>query len=239
MATEVDDVDQVRAWFGFESIALLDHSWGALLAMENAIRHPERVSHPILMNSAPASRTDVLALRDELARRRSPAQAERMNELRSDPRFQAGDIDTEAEYYRIHYGTTLRNPDHLEAVLRRLRSAFTEDGIRRIADAIPGSRLLVLPHCGHFAYLERPDQTRTSVTACLTTPWPAATALAGRSIRKTSITTAQKHGRRRRICSTERSIRRVSNPMLGTTHSCARHRERDLVDPPVRFEMLR
>ena len=34
-------------------------------------------------------------------------------------------------------------------------------------------------------------------------------------------------------------IWRVSNPALGTTDSCARRRERDLVDPPARFEMLR
>ena len=218
MATEVDDLDQVREWFGFESIALLGHSWGGLLAMEYAIRHPERVSHLILMNSAPASRIDAIALREELARRRSPAQTERMNDLRSDPRFQAGDIDTEAEYYRIHFGTTLRNPDHLEAVVRRLRTAFTEIGIvaaraiedklyeetwsrnqydlipalhrldmatliihgdadfvpidviRRIADAIPGSLLLVLSDCGHFAYLEQPEQARRSITAFLATP---------------------------------------------------------------------
>jgi proline iminopeptidase len=217
IATEADDLDRVRRWFGFESIAVLGHSWGALLAMEYAIRNPERVSHLILMNTAPASRTDAVAFRDELARRRSPAQTKRINELRSDPRFQAGDIDTEAEYYRIHFSTTLRNPDHLEAVLRRLRSAFTENGIvaaraiedklyaetwtsnhydlipalhrldiptliihgdtdfvptdvaRGIADAIPGSRLVVLPDCGHFAYLEQPDQTSTTITTFLTT----------------------------------------------------------------------
>ena len=28
-------------------------------------------------------------------------------------------------------------------------------------------------------------------------------------------------------------------PALGTTDSCARRRERDLIDPPARFEMLR
>ena len=129
MATEVDDLDRVRESLGLESIAVLGHSWGGLLAMEYAIRHPERVSHLILMNTAPASHTDAGALRAELAHRKSPAQAKRMDELRSDPRFQAGDIDSEAEYYRIHFGTTLRSPDHLDAVIRRLRSAFNEDGI--------------------------------------------------------------------------------------------------------------
>ncbi len=216
MATEVDDLDQVREWFGFDSIALLGHSWGGLLALEYAIRHPERVSHLILMNCAPASRADAIALRDESARRRSPAQTERMTELRSDPDFQAGDIDSEAEYYRIHFGATLSNPDYLDAIIGRLRSAFSEDGIvaaraiedklyeetwsrdeydlipalhrldiatlvvhgdgdfvpieviRRIADALHGSRLVVLPDCGHFAYLEQPDRVCTIITGFLT-----------------------------------------------------------------------
>jgi proline iminopeptidase len=212
MATEVDDLDRVRGSFGFESIAVLGHSWGGLLAMEYAVRHPERVSHLVLMNTAPASHIDAIALRAELARRKSPAQRARMDELRSDPRFQAGDIDAEAEYYRIHFGTTLRNPDHLDAVISRLRAAFTEDGIvaaraiedrlyedtwsrpdydlipalrqldvptliiwgddefvpkdviDHIADAIYGSRLVVVPNCGHFAYLEQPDQTRRVIS---------------------------------------------------------------------------
>ena len=55
MATETDDLDRVREWFGFESTALLGHSWGGLLAMEYAIR-PRSVSHLVLMNCAPASR---------------------------------------------------------------------------------------------------------------------------------------------------------------------------------------
>ncbi len=216
MATEVDDLDRVRASFGFESIVLLGHSWGALLAMEYAIRHPGRVSHLILMNPAPASRVDAFAFRNDLAGRRTPAQTARMDELRSDPRFQAGDVETEAGYYRIHYATTLRNSDHLETVVRRLRSAFSDAGIvaaraieeklyedtwlrdqydlipalhrldiptliiageadfvpialvRHIAEAIPGSRLVVLPDCGHFAYLEQPDETFASVSAFLT-----------------------------------------------------------------------
>jgi proline iminopeptidase len=129
MVTEVEDLDRVRESLGLESIAMLGHSWGGLLAMEYAIRHPERVSHLILMSPAPASRADAAALRAELARRKSPAQTKRMTELRSDPRFRSGDIDSEAEYYRIHFGTTLRNPDWLDAVVRRLRSAFTEEGI--------------------------------------------------------------------------------------------------------------
>ena len=44
LGSEIDDLDRVRSHFGLESIAVLGHSWGGVLAMEYAVRHPERVS---------------------------------------------------------------------------------------------------------------------------------------------------------------------------------------------------
>jgi len=43
LASEVDDLDKVRQHFQLESTTLLGHSWGAVLAMEYAQRHPARV----------------------------------------------------------------------------------------------------------------------------------------------------------------------------------------------------
>jgi len=43
IASEVDDLERVRRHFGLDSMALLGHSWGSLLALEYATRHPERV----------------------------------------------------------------------------------------------------------------------------------------------------------------------------------------------------
>ena len=138
LAGEMEDLDRVRAWTGAESVALIGHSWGGLLAMEYAIRHPDRVSHLILLNTAPATHQDMVALRRELQARRTPGQSARMAELRSDPVFQAGDIAAEAEYYRIHFGTTVP-PDLLDAVVRRLRTGATPEGVvaaRAIEDAL-------------------------------------------------------------------------------------------------------
>jgi proline iminopeptidase len=127
--SEVEDLDRLRAWTGSTTVALLGHSWGGLLAMEYAIRHPERVSHLILMNTAPASHRDMLALRREWTSRRGPEQSERMTELASDPAYLAGDIDADAAYYRIHFGSTIRRRDQLDEVVRRLRLGFTPEGI--------------------------------------------------------------------------------------------------------------
>jgi proline iminopeptidase len=63
LTSDLDDLDTVRQHFSLESAALLGHSWGAVLALEYALRHPTRVAQLILMNPAPASARDVALLR--------------------------------------------------------------------------------------------------------------------------------------------------------------------------------
>lgn len=53
LASELEDLDRVRRHTGSESVILLGHSWGAVLALEYALRNPSRVSALILMNPAP------------------------------------------------------------------------------------------------------------------------------------------------------------------------------------------
>lgn len=220
LAGEIDDLDAIRASLGFEKVAVLGHSWGALLAMEYATRRLHRVSHLILMNTAPVSHAGVVAFREDLRRRRAPEQSERMSALRSDLRYQAGDVATDLEYYRIHFDSAVQRPDQLDRVIGRLRSASTSESIvsaraiedrlyaqtwdtedydltarlrrlriptlfihgdgdfvpidvaREAADAIRGSRFVVLSDCGHFAYLEQPDRVRAAVTELMATTRP-------------------------------------------------------------------
>ena len=58
MQSEVDDLDGVRRRLGLDTVALLGHSWGALVAMEYALAFPAQVSQLIVMNPAPASPDD-------------------------------------------------------------------------------------------------------------------------------------------------------------------------------------
>ncbi len=129
IASEVADLDRVRDHFGLERFAVLGHSWGGLLATEYGLQHPERLLHLILVNTAPLSRSGVVALREELARTRSPEVVERMAALRSSPAYEAGDIDTDLAYYRLHFSSALRQPDLLERFLPRLRAAFTRERV--------------------------------------------------------------------------------------------------------------
>ena len=51
----VEDLDRLRSFLELEAVAVLGHSWGGRVAMYYAIQHPDRVSHMVLMNTAPAS----------------------------------------------------------------------------------------------------------------------------------------------------------------------------------------
>ena len=127
--SEMDDLDRVRRHFGLESMAVLGHSWGGVLAMEYASRHPQRLSHLILMNTAPASREDVQVLRRHLRRIRPAGDVEAMRSLAATAEFRAGDLDVESEYYRIHYRPALHAPELLDRLMPRLRTNFTPERV--------------------------------------------------------------------------------------------------------------
>jgi proline iminopeptidase len=128
MQTEVEDLENVRKFCGLESVALLGHSWGALLALEYAIRYANRVSHLIILNTAPVSHEDYLLLRKS-RREKTPADIEELKIRSKDVKYQEGDPDTVADYYRVHFRSTIRQPNHLEQVIRSLRASFTKEGI--------------------------------------------------------------------------------------------------------------
>lgn len=126
--SEVDDLDRLRQHFELDTVALLGHSWGCVLAMEFATRHPDRVTHLILLNTAPASHADLLRFREQRERDEKSSLAT-MEALSRTPGYAKGDIETEAEYYRAHFGATVRRSDQLESLVRRLRLHFSPEDI--------------------------------------------------------------------------------------------------------------
>jgi len=126
--SDVDDLDRLRQHFGLEAISLLGHSWGCILAMEYATRHPDRIGHLILMKSAPASHADLLYFRAH----RQAVEADslsRMRAIAATRSYLEGVIQTEARYYRAHFSAALRRAADVEKVVTRLRSHFTPDDI--------------------------------------------------------------------------------------------------------------
>jgi proline iminopeptidase len=209
--TEIEDLEDLRKYLQLDSAAVLGHSWGGVLAMEYAICHSERVSHMILMNSGAASHDDYLLLRQEVHRRKAVYEAE-LNALKSSAAYKHGNPEAVAEYYRIHFTTTIKQPQHLERLLGNMKLSFTKENILRgrgiedrlydetwlrkefdlfpqlkrlgvptlvihgdndfipaecaahIAQAIPGAHYILLRECGHFAYLESPDDVRNEIS---------------------------------------------------------------------------
>lgn len=150
--SEIEDLERVRDHLGVGAMDLLGHSWGGVLAAEYVIRHPDRVSHLILMNSAPLSQRRMKAFRSHLRGLRSSQDLEEMSRLREEPTFRAGDPSMDAEYCRVHFKPAVRNPKVLEEIVGRLRVHFTPEGIllaRAIEDRLydetwesPGYNLL-------------------------------------------------------------------------------------------------
>ena len=215
--SEVADLDAVRrSVVGVDPGAVLGHSWGGLLALEYAIRHPRNVSHLILMNTAPVSHSGAIVLRQELARLKTPEQERTMRQITSSPAYRNGELEADAAYYRIHFGAAFHRRDLLDGLVGRLRIGSSPEGIVRargieqklyeqtwsgnydlipqlallriptlvihgegdfvplsiaeeIASAVSGAELVVLADCGHFAYLDQPDEVRRRVVDFLTT----------------------------------------------------------------------
>jgi proline iminopeptidase len=52
LADQIDDLDALRAQLGAAQIDLIGHSWGGYLVMAYAVKHPDRVAHLIIADSA-------------------------------------------------------------------------------------------------------------------------------------------------------------------------------------------
>ena len=52
LADQIADLDALRAHLGLEKMDLLGHSWGGYLVMAYAARHPERIDHLVIVDSA-------------------------------------------------------------------------------------------------------------------------------------------------------------------------------------------
>ncbi len=215
LSSDLEDLDRVRRHFGLEKMALLGHSWGAVLALEYALRHPERVSRLVLMNPAPASASDVAVLRKSY-RESLGADFERQRAIVEGAAYRAGDPEAVAARYRIHFEHALYRSEDYEKLMAAMKAAFIRQGsagilearaiedrlmqdtwnvpgydltprlrelriptlvvtgdhdfipvevAEHIARAIPGAKLVVIPKCGHFSYLEAPDEVRKELTA--------------------------------------------------------------------------
>ena len=131
--TYVADLDAVRRHLGLGRIAVLGHSWGAYVALQYALWHPE------------SARLDLSWTREQILRGR-----EIEARLDEGPLWQPG-FDLRPALRGLHVPTL---------VIHGEDDFFAVESSRRIADALPEGRLHVIPESGHFSYIDAPGAIR-------------------------------------------------------------------------------
>jgi proline iminopeptidase len=119
LASDIADLEKVRQHFKLDSVVLLGHSWGTVLALEYTLRYPQRVSRMILMNPAPASTDDYKQLRKEWLEKRAE-DTDRRKAISASAAYREGDPDAVTAYYRIHFKPALARPEDQEKFMARL-----------------------------------------------------------------------------------------------------------------------
>jgi len=128
LASDITDMEKVRQYFHLDSVILLGHSWGTVLALGYALKYPQHVSHLILMNPGPASREDYLQLRKEWLEKRAEAVAQK-KAIAETVAYKEGDPEAVTNYYRIHFKTALARQEDYEKLIARMHASFTKVGV--------------------------------------------------------------------------------------------------------------
>ena len=134
LASELDDLDTIRRHFRLDAPIVLGHSWGAILAMEYALRHPSGVSRLVLMNPAPASAADVAAFRKYYARKLGP-DLDRQLAIASSAAYKAGDPAAVTARYRLHFKPSVTRAVDYERLMTTMSAGFRRQGSNGILKA--------------------------------------------------------------------------------------------------------
>jgi proline iminopeptidase len=135
LATEIEDIEHERQSFGLERTTLLGHSWGTVLALEYALRYPNRVSRLILMNPAPSSASESGQLRKAYVAQLGDEALARQRAIVTGKAYEEADPQAVADRYRIHFSHALATSAHYEALMQAMRAAFFSQGAAGILKA--------------------------------------------------------------------------------------------------------
>jgi proline iminopeptidase len=127
LESEMDDLDKVRQHFHLDKVVLLGHSWGTVLALEYALRHPERVSRLVVMDPAPASAADIQRFVKERAEK-WPVLMELRKAIASTAAYKQADPDAVVAYYRVHFKPAFARSEDYEKLILKMQARFIEQG---------------------------------------------------------------------------------------------------------------
>jgi proline iminopeptidase len=124
----IEDIDALRQAMGYERVSVLGHSFGALLAIEYAARHPAETRALILMNpTEPGARfRDQLQQRQRAARTREDSTD--IATLTATEGFAARDPGTVSQVYRLMFRQTLRDRTRIDELDLDLAESTAKNG---------------------------------------------------------------------------------------------------------------
>jgi proline iminopeptidase len=128
--SEMEDLEALCQYLQLNKVAVLGHSWGGLLALEYATRHPDSLSHLILLNTAAVSHQDFQVLRQGVRAKRAPYQNE-MDTIAATAAYKEGDPDAVTNYYRLHFTAAFRYTENLNKLMKQMRPSFIQQVVLR------------------------------------------------------------------------------------------------------------
>jgi pimeloyl-ACP methyl ester carboxylesterase len=190
LADLVEDLDEFLVWCGLERPALLGVSFGGVLALELALRHPARLEALVLQGVGARFERGLLqqVAGAVLSRYPLPDDSPFINQFfnllfggrqKPGPLFefvtrQCWQTDQGVMAHRFHLvepfdvgerGCRLAAPVLAMAGDRDL--LVSPQALDDLGRALPGAQTLRLARCGHLAFVTRPDQVAQEATAFL------------------------------------------------------------------------
>ncbi len=135
----VDDVDGVRAAQGIERINVLGHSFGGLLAIAYALRHPDRVRSLILVGTVEPGQRYLARVQENQRSRRTAADSAELAELVRSEAFRLRDPGAVNRVYEVSFRSTFADPARADQLLELGLTAVSARNGSAVAALVGGS----------------------------------------------------------------------------------------------------
>ena len=183
LAGAIGDLEALREHLHVEKLAIAGHSWGGMLAMAYAQKHPNRVAGLLLIDTGPMAHSAYPAEEAAVRARLTPAERTALREAKNGEQIEeiernaffadAGNVKRLQEsipagellWYKAvgaFLGADLSTFDVMDG-MRKLSAPVTlvfgrfDPGFfiaRQIREVQPNAKLMVVGHAGHYPWLE-------------------------------------------------------------------------------------
>ncbi len=122
----VEDIEVIRNQVGAQKIHLLGHSWGGLVAMRYALKHPDHLNSLILVNSNAASNEIQQRILERLQGRITPANRAEQTALLQTEAFHTRQPQALTDFFRLNFKPTFFDTTKVEQLSFYFDSTFTQ-----------------------------------------------------------------------------------------------------------------